>query len=42
MQGQAGPIHEINFDNQTATINIDVFGRNTPTEVSFDDLKKVK
>lgn len=42
MQGNIGPIIELNYDNKTAVIGIDVFGRKTPTEVSFDDLKKVK
>jgi transcriptional antiterminator NusG len=42
LSGNVGAIHEINFDNKTAVVNIDVFGRMTPTEVSLDDLKKVK
>lgn len=42
MKGQAGPIDEINLDNKTVIVMLEMFGRKTPTEVSFDDIIAVK
>lgn len=36
-----GVITAINDKNQTVTINIDMFGRETPVEISFTDIKKL-
>ncbi|CDE44348.1 transcription antitermination protein nusG [Clostridium sp. CAG:411] len=36
-----GVITAINEKSQTVTINIDVFGRETPVEISFTDIKKL-
>ena len=36
-----GLITAINDKNQTVTINIDMFGRETPVEISFTDIKKL-
>lgn len=42
MKGQAGPIDEVNLDNKTVIVMLEMFGRKTPTEVSFDDIIAVK
>ena len=34
-----GYVREINLDAQTVILNIDVFGRETPVELSFSDIK---
>lgn len=34
-----GIVRQIDFKNKTVTINIDMFGRETPTELSFNDVK---
>lgn len=34
-----GIVHQIDLKNKTVTINIDMFGRETPTELSFNDVK---
>jgi transcriptional antiterminator NusG len=36
-----GTVRLIDHDNKTVTINIDMFGRETPVEISFDDVEKV-
>ena len=36
-----GVITAVNDKNQTVTINIDMFGRETPVEISFTDIKKL-
>ena len=36
----AGVITSINYNKQTLTINVELFGRETPVEVSFADVKK--
>ena len=36
-----GEIQQINENNQTVTINVDMFGRETPTEISYYDIKKI-
>lgn len=32
-------VRQIDLKNKTVTINIDIFGRETPTELSFNDVK---
>lgn len=39
--GTSGIIHHINTHKQLVTINIDMFGRETPVEISFSDIKKM-
>ena len=34
-----GIVNQIDLKNKTVTINIDMFGRETPTELSFNDVK---
>ena len=34
-----GTVRQIDLKNKTVTINIDMFGRETPTELSFNDVK---
>jgi len=41
MKGQTGKITEFNPENQTATLQVDVFGRKTPTELGLNNLKKL-
>ena len=36
-----GPIPSINDRKQSVTINVDMFGRETPVEISFADIKKM-
>ena len=36
----AGVITAINTQKQTVTINVELFGRETPVEISFADIKK--
>ena len=36
-----GIVRQINHENHTVTINIDVFGRETPVEISFNDVEAV-
>jgi transcriptional antiterminator NusG len=40
-QDTTGVITAVNDKNQTVTINIDMFGRETPVEISFTDVKKL-
>ncbi len=40
-ENTTGVITAINEKSQTVTINIDVFGRETPVEISFTDIKKL-
>lgn len=37
--GQTAIVEKIDMDNQIATVLIDFFGRQTPTEVRFDEIK---
>lgn len=37
----AGVIKQINHHKQSVTINVDLFGRETPVEISFTDIKKL-
>ena len=36
-----GVIQTMNHSKQTAIINVDLFGRETPVEISFTDIKKM-
>lgn len=36
-----GVIKQINHHKQSVTINVDLFGRETPVEISFTDIKKL-
>jgi transcriptional antiterminator NusG len=36
-----GTIQALNHHKQTVTINVDLFGRETPVEISFSDIRKV-
>lgn len=36
-----GVIKQINHHKQSVTINVDLFGRETPVEISFADIKKL-
>ena len=36
-----GVVHSINRSKQTVTINVDMFGRETPVELSFTEVKKM-
>ena len=40
--GTAGVIKRIDEGRQTVTINVDMFGRETPVELSFAEVKKMK
>lgn len=37
----AGVVQKIDFGKQTATINVEMFGRETPVEISFTDVRKM-
>lgn len=39
--GQVGTVESINVDEQIVTVLVDFFGRQTPTEVHFDEIKKI-
>ena len=39
--GTAGPIKRIDENRQTVTIDVDMFGRETPVEISFNEIKKM-
>ncbi|SFQ18778.1 transcription antitermination protein nusG [Lachnospiraceae bacterium XBB1006] len=39
--GTVGAILSINEHKQTVTINVDMFGRETPVEISFAEIKKM-
>ena len=38
----AGVVQRMDFGKQTATINVDLFGRETPVEISFDEMTKYR
>lgn len=40
-EGTTGIIKQINTHKQIITINVDMFGRETPVEISFTDIKKL-
>jgi transcriptional antiterminator NusG len=35
-----GPVQKIDFNKQTVTINVELFGRETPVEISFAEVRK--
>lgn len=39
LEDTVGIVRQIDLKNKTVTINIDMFGRETPTELSFNDVK---
>ncbi|MGX8704516.1 MAG: KOW motif-containing protein, partial [bacterium] len=38
--GQTGRVNDVNLQKQTVNINVDVFGRDTPLELDFTQVKK--
>lgn len=40
-EGTAGVIVSINDSKQSVTIHVDMFGRETPVELSFDEVRKI-
>ena len=40
-EGTTGKIEAVNEGKQTVTINVDMFGRETPVDLSFMDIKKM-
>lgn len=40
-ENTVGPIKQINAHKQIVTISVDMFGRETPVEISFTDVKKL-
>lgn len=40
-ENTSGIIKQINNQKQIVTINVDMFGRETPVEISFTDIKKI-
>ena len=36
-----GVVQKLDFGKQTATINVELFGRETPVEINFSDIKKL-
>ena len=40
--GVAGEVKRIDDQKQTVTINVDMFGRETPVEIAFTEVKKLK
>ena len=38
--GTAGVVKRIDENRQTVTINVDMFGRETPVELNFTEVKK--
>ena len=35
-----GVVQKLDFNKQTATINVEMFGRETPVEISFAEVRK--
>lgn len=40
-EGTVGKVISVNDSKQTVTINVDMFGRETPVDISFMDIKKM-
>ena len=36
-----GAVHKIDYNKQTVTINVELFGRDTPVEISFSEVRKL-
>ena len=41
-EGTVGKVIAVNESKQTVTINVDMFGRETPVDISFMDIKKMQ
>ena len=39
--GQEVKVEAMDYDKQIVTVSIDIFGRSTPQELRFDEVKKV-
>ncbi len=39
--GQEATVEEVDIEKQEVTILVDFFGRQTPTEISFDEIEKI-
>ena len=39
--GTVGIVQRMDFSTQSATINVDLFGRETPVEISFAEVRRV-
>ena len=37
-----GVVQRIDYGKQTATINVELFGRETPVEISFAEVRKLQ
>ena len=40
-EGTVGAVQSINMQKQSLTINVELFGRETPVEISFAEVKKM-
>ena len=40
-EGTVGVVQTLNEQKQSLTINVELFGRETPVEISFSDIKKM-
>lgn len=40
--GQIGPVEKIDIDNKIVTVLVEVFGRQTPQELHFDEVRALK
>ena len=40
-EGTAGVVNTINEQKQSLTINVELFGRETPVELNFSEIKKM-
>jgi transcriptional antiterminator NusG len=40
-EGTVGKVSSVNESKQTVTINVDMFGRETPVDIGFFDVKKL-
>lgn len=39
--GQVGVVHNVDINNQKVTVMLEMFGRDTPIEVSFSEIRKL-
>ena len=37
-----GAVYKIDYNKQTVTINVELFGRDTPVEISFSEVRKIR
>ena len=37
-----GAVHKIDYSKQSVTINVELFGRDTPVEISFSEVRKLQ